>query len=125
MVVVGRLVGTFEPARVMVAIAQARSASARANTIAPTQPAGATAGTNGKGVSRLSASPASTETAHAIGGRIITFALSVVLAMAGLGHCKHSFERIRGCRGHCQQDDGPACDCFPATRKVLDDPQRS
>jgi hypothetical protein len=43
MVVVGRLVGTFEPARVMVAIAQATSASARANTIAPSQPSGTAA----------------------------------------------------------------------------------
>src|SRR5262245_30057169 len=74
MVVVGRLVRTFEPARVMVAIAQANSASARANTIAPSQPAGIAAGMNGKGMSQLSASPASTATAHAIGGRIMTFA---------------------------------------------------
>src|SRR5205807_443514 len=37
--------GTFEPARVIVAIAQATSASARANTITPSQPAG-TAGQN-------------------------------------------------------------------------------
>src|SRR5262249_14749642 len=85
MVVVGRLVGTFEPARTMVAIAHAKSASARANTIAPSHPAGAVAGTNGKGSSQLSASPASTATAHAIGGRILTFAVSVVSAMAGLG----------------------------------------
>src|SRR5260370_39210489 len=115
MVVVGRLVGTFEPARVMVAIAQARSASARANTIAPTQPAGATAGTNGKGVSRLSASPASTETAHAIGGRIITFALSVGLGMAGLGHFKPSFESDPGIPGHCQQALGPAAGRLAST----------
>jgi hypothetical protein len=68
MVVVDRLVGTFEPTRVMVAIAQATSASARANTIAPSQPAGDAAGTNGKGMSQLSASPASTAPAHATGG---------------------------------------------------------
>jgi hypothetical protein len=80
MLVVGRLVGTFEPARVMVAIAQASSASARANTIAPSQVAGTAAGTNGRGMSQLSASPASTATAHAIGGRIMTFAVSVVSA---------------------------------------------
>src|SRR5215468_1814728 len=84
MVVVGRLVGTCEPARLMVAIAQANSASARANIIAPSQPAGTAAGTNGKGMSQLSASPANTATAHAIGGRKITFAVSVVSAMAGL-----------------------------------------
>src|SRR5215831_2592939 len=84
MVVVSRLVGTFEPALVIVTMAQARSASARANAIAPSQPAGTTAGTNGKGMSQLSASPASTATAHAIGGRIMTFAVSVVSAMAGL-----------------------------------------
>ena len=49
MVVVGRLVGTFEPARVMVVIAHPTSASARANTIAPSQPADTAAGKNGKG----------------------------------------------------------------------------
>ena len=76
-------VGTFEPTRVMVAIAQATSASARANTIAPSQPAGDAAGTNGKGMSQLSASPASTASAHAIGGRTMTFAVSAVSAMAG------------------------------------------
>src|SRR5215813_6166795 len=84
MVVVGWLVGTFEPAREMVAIAQASSASARANTIAPSQAAGTTAGTNGKGMSQSSANPASAATAHAIGGRIMTFAVSVAAAMAGL-----------------------------------------
>src|SRR5215467_15834354 len=83
MVVVGRLVGTFEPARVMVTIAQANSANARANTISPRPPAGTAAGMNGKGMSQLSASPPSTATAHAIGGRIMTFALSAVSAMAG------------------------------------------
>src|SRR5215470_10492847 len=84
MVVVGRLVGTFEPARVMVTIAQANSANARANTIAPRPPAGTAAGMNGKGMSQLSASPPSTATAHAIGGRIMTFAVSVASAMAGI-----------------------------------------
>src|SRR5438270_2947834 len=64
MVVVGRLVGTFEPARVMVEIAHATSASARANTTAPSQPADTAAGKNGKGMSQLSASPASTASAH-------------------------------------------------------------
>src|SRR6516165_4972323 len=83
MVVVGRLVGTFEPARVIVTIAQAKSASARANTVAPSQPAGTVAGKNGEGRSQLSASPPSTATAHAIGGRIMTFAVSVVSTMAG------------------------------------------
>src|SRR6516165_3754890 len=83
MVVVGRLVGTFEPARVMVEIAHATSASARANTIVPSQPAGTAAGTNGKGMSQLSASPASTASAHAIGGWTMTFAVSAVSAMAG------------------------------------------
>src|SRR5215813_13560252 len=83
MVVVGKLVGTFEPAWVTAAIAQANSASARANTIAPSHPAGTADGTNGKGMSQLSASPASTAIAHAIGGRKITFAVSVVSAMAG------------------------------------------
>src|SRR5215813_8910676 len=84
MVVVGKLVGTFEPAWVTAAIAQTNSASARANTIAPSHAVGTAAGTNGKGMSQLSASPANTATAHAIGGRKITFAVSVVSAMAGL-----------------------------------------
>jgi len=83
MAVIGRLVGTFEPALVTVAIDHTKSASARANTIAPSQPAGTTAGTNGKGMSQLSASAATTATAHAIGGRIMTFAVSVVSAIAG------------------------------------------
>src|SRR5215831_7454820 len=83
MVVVGRLVGTFEPARVMVEIAHATSASARANTIMPSQPVGTVAGKNGKGMSQLSASPPSTASAHAIGGRTMTFAVSAVSAMAG------------------------------------------
>src|SRR5215831_9519006 len=90
MVVVGRLVGTFEPARLMVAIAQTTSASARANTIAPSHPAGTAAGTNGKGMSQLNASPATTATAHAIGGRIMTFAVSVVSAIAGKGEVVHN-----------------------------------
>src|SRR6267154_3685546 len=83
MVVVGRLVGTFEPARVMVEIAHATSASARTNTIAPSHPADTAAGKNGKGMSQLSASPASTASAHAIGGRTMTFAVSAVSAIAG------------------------------------------
>src|SRR5215831_17507853 len=83
-VVVGRLVGTFEPAWVIVTIAQAKSASASANTIVPSQPAGTVDGTNGKGISQLSASPASTATAHAIGGRITTFAVSVASAMGAI-----------------------------------------
>ena len=49
------LVGTFEPARVMVAIAQANSASATTNTTPPSQPAGTEAGMNGKGTSQWSA----------------------------------------------------------------------
>src|SRR6516164_10932831 len=49
MVVVGRLVGTFEPALVIVTMAQATSASARTNTIAPSEPAGRSTGRNGKG----------------------------------------------------------------------------
>src|SRR5215813_9283665 len=52
MAVVGRLVGTFEPPLVMVTMAQARSASARTNTIAPSQPAARPAGRNGKGTRR-------------------------------------------------------------------------
>src|SRR5262249_35077263 len=50
---------------------------------APSQRAGTAAGTNRKGASQVSTSPASTAAAHAIGGRIMTFAVSVVSAMAG------------------------------------------
>src|SRR5689334_17867492 len=84
MLVVGRLVGTFEPARVMVAIAATNSASASANTIAPIQAAGSAAGTNRRGTNQSSAKPASTATSHAIGGRTMTFAVSVASAMADL-----------------------------------------
>src|SRR5215471_16774647 len=83
MLVVGRLVGTFEPALVIVTMAQANSATARTNTIAPSQPAGRSAARNGKGTSQLSASPAMMASPHASGGRIITFAVSVVSAIAG------------------------------------------
>src|SRR5262249_59227528 len=72
MVVVDRLVGTFEPALLMVTTAHASSASAKTNTIAPSQPAGRSAGRNGKGTSQLSASPAMTASPHASGGRIMT-----------------------------------------------------
>src|SRR5262249_12610886 len=82
MVVVGRLVGTFEPVPVIVTMAQANSASARTNTIAPSQPAGRSAGRNGKATSQLSASPAMTASPHAIGGRITTLAVSAVSSMA-------------------------------------------
>src|SRR5882762_7938152 len=78
------LVGTLEPARVRVAIAQAASASAMANTAPPTQPAGAAAGMNGKGMSHCKASAASTASAHAIGGRMMTLAVSAVSLMARL-----------------------------------------
>src|SRR5260370_21196791 len=81
MVVVGKRVGTFEPARVMAEIAHANSASARANTIVPSQPADTAVAKNGKGMSQLSASPASTASAQAIGGRTMTFEVSAVSAM--------------------------------------------
>src|SRR5262245_19539146 len=86
MVVVGSLEGTFVPARVMVAIAQANSASASANTIPPSQAAGTAAIMNGKGMSQLSASPAMTASTHAIGGRTLTFAVSAVSATTGAPH---------------------------------------
>src|SRR5215831_17428388 len=85
MVVVGRLVGTSEPALVIVTMAHATSASARTNTIAPSQLAGTSTGRNGKGTSQLSASPAMTASPHASGGRIMTRAVSAVSSMAGLG----------------------------------------
>src|SRR5882762_6066265 len=78
------LVGTLEPARVTVAIAQTASASAMANTAPPTQPAGAAAGMNGKGISHCKASAASTASAHAIGGRMMTLAVSAGSLMARL-----------------------------------------
>src|SRR6266851_4532879 len=83
MVVVGRLVGTFEPALVMVTMAQVASASATTNTRIPSPPAGTSAGRNGKGISQSSASPAMTASAQASGGRTMTFAVSAVSAMAG------------------------------------------
>jgi len=72
MLAVGRFAGTLEPALVIVTMAQATSANARTNTIAPGQPAGRTAGRNGKGMSQLSASPAMTASPHASGGRMMT-----------------------------------------------------
>ena len=72
MVVVGRLVGTFEPALVIVKMAQATSASARTNTAAPSQPAGRSTGRNAKGTSQWSASPAMTANPHPRGGRMLT-----------------------------------------------------
>jgi hypothetical protein len=49
-----------------------------ANTAPPTQPAGTAAGMNGKGMSHCRASAASTASAHAIGGRMMTLAVSAV-----------------------------------------------
>src|SRR3954453_8035916 len=80
---VGLLVGTFEPARVMVAIAQANSATATTSTAPPSQPAGTAAGTNGKGMSQSSANAAMTASAHASGGRMTTCAVAAVSLMAG------------------------------------------
>src|SRR5215510_16097006 len=89
MVVVGSLEGTFVPARVIVAIAQPNNASAATNTSAPSQAAGTAAGMNGKGISQLSASPASTATTHMIGGRTLTGAVSAVSAMPEYGNLRH------------------------------------
>src|SRR3954471_13037541 len=80
---VGTLVGTLEPARVMVTIAQANNASATTNTAPPSQPAGTAAGTNGKGISQSSAKAAMTASAHASGGRMTTCAVAAVSLMAG------------------------------------------
>src|SRR5258708_36683230 len=88
------LVGTLEPARVIVAIAQAASASAMANTAPPTQPAGAAAGMNGKGMSHCKASAASTASAHAIGGRMMTLAVSAVSLKARMVNL-HPWRRKR------------------------------
>src|SRR5215468_9688644 len=70
MVMVGRLVGTFEPALVIVTMAQANSASARTHIKAQRQPTGRSAGRNGKGTSQSSASPAMTASPHADLSRI-------------------------------------------------------
>src|SRR3954469_16172189 len=80
---VGVLVGTFEPARVMVTIAQANSASATTTTAPPGQPAGTAAGMNGKGMSQSSAKAAMTASAQASGGRMTTCAVAAVSFMAG------------------------------------------
>jgi len=53
-------------------MAQATSAKARTNTIAPGKPAGRAAGRNGKGMSQSSASPAMTASPYASGGRMMT-----------------------------------------------------
>ena len=66
------MVGTLEPARVMVMIAQPNSASAEANTTPPSQPADNAAGMNDKGLSQFSANPAITASVHASGGRTMT-----------------------------------------------------
>src|SRR5215212_11248058 len=84
MVIVGLLVGTFEPARVTVAIAQTASASAVPNTAPPTQRAGTAAGMNGRGMSQCRANAASTASIHAIGGRMMTLAVSAASFMASL-----------------------------------------
>src|SRR5262249_15446297 len=80
MVVVGRLVGTFEPALVIVTMAHANSPSARTNTIAPSQRAGRSAGRNGKGRSQLSA------TNNDLSG-IWHLTITRVLAGMGLASC--------------------------------------
>src|SRR5262245_27014372 len=77
MLVVGRLVGTFEPARVLVTIAQAASASASRKTSAPGQTGGRIFVMKGRGISQSSRMPAMMASAHAIGGRMMTLAVSV------------------------------------------------
>src|SRR5207344_990324 len=96
---VGLLVGTFEPARMMVAIAQANSASATTTTAPPSQPAGTAAGTNGKGISQSSAKAAMTASAHASGGRMTTCAVAAVSLM-GASSCPGS--DVRGSAGQAR-----------------------
>jgi hypothetical protein len=62
------VVETFEPALVIVTMAQANSASARTNKDAPRKPFGRSTGRNGKGASQSSATPATTASPHASGG---------------------------------------------------------
>src|SRR5216683_7383671 len=94
MVMAGWLVGTFEPARVMVATAQTKSASASRKTTVPSQAAGIKDDTNGKGCSQLSVNPDSAAITQAIGGRIMTPAVSVGSAIAGLS-CRAMYAQSR------------------------------
>src|SRR5512138_132921 len=98
-VVVGRLVGTFEPALVIVTTAQTPSASARTTTIAPSQPAGVPAGRNGNGTSQPSARPATIASPHAIGGRMMARAVSAVPSLLILPPKRlgHEAARIASC----------------------------
>ena len=94
---VGVLVGTFEPARVMVAIAQANSASATTTTAPPSQPAGTAAGMNGKGMSQSSAKAAMTASAHASGGRMTTCAVAAGVTHGGASQDRKSRIERRVC----------------------------
>src|SRR5437868_2299370 len=78
MVVVGRLVGTLVPARVMVSRAHTPSASESANTPAPSKPAGQSSGTNARGSSQSSTNPVTTASAQASGGRTRTWAVDAL-----------------------------------------------
>ena len=60
-----------------------------------------------------------TATAHAIGGRMITFAVSVVLAMAGLGHSKHSLDASVDAGAIANRMTGRRTTAFPVPRKAL------
>jgi hypothetical protein len=51
----------------------------------PIQPTGTEAGMNGMPMIHCSASPASTASAHAIGGRMMTLGVSAVSFMTGMG----------------------------------------
>src|SRR5215469_1103188 len=94
-VVVGKLVGTFEPALVIVTKAQASNASARTNSIPPSQPTGKSAGRKCKRTSQLSASPARTESPQASGGRTVTRAVSAVFSIRSLSS-RQGLTRHRG-----------------------------
>lgn len=85
MAVVGVSVGTFEPARLMVAIAEAKRTNANANTIAPNQAAGTRAGRKGRGLSQPRASPTTTAKGHALVGLTMTLAVSAASATAKSG----------------------------------------
>src|SRR5436305_9575100 len=77
-VLLGKLVGTFEPPRVIVVTAQANSTRASANTMPPSQAADTVAGTKRNGKSQPRAMPTAALMAQASGGRTRTWAVSTV-----------------------------------------------
>src|SRR3954469_8430322 len=92
MVVVGRLVGTLVPARVMVSRAQTANASASTKTTAPNKPAGQSSGTNTSGSSQSSTNPVTTASAQASGGRTSTWAVDAFSLICGNSRSRRDVE---------------------------------